>query len=146
MFEYKFDDYKLKEYGEFVNGDILMGVREIYFFKEKQKHLISGSFVNNELKNGSKKIVFSDGQINEIKIENFKAVNLTSNTLNQYVEEEIIGPTKQMIALKLENKKLYLELGFTNDIVLPDCIFDTGARGLSLSYKNLHSIKKRKIS
>ena len=146
VFEYKFDDYKLKEYGEFVNGKISMGVREIYFFKEKQKHLISGSFENKELKNGSKKIIFDDGQINVTKIENFKAVNFTSNTLNQYVKEEIIGPTKQIIALKSMNKKLYLELDFTNDIVLTDCIFDTGARGLSLSYQTYTALKKKKLA
>jgi len=144
---YEIDKNNYYEYGKFVENILKEGVCEINFPEDKQKHFYTGSFANRELKNGTKKIIYDDGQIEIIEIVNFQETNTTSNILNTYSKKDIIGPSQQVIKLaKNKKKQLNLEIIFTDDIILSDCIFDTGAHGLSLNYKTYKALKEKNLA
>lgn len=141
---YQINEQKFFEYGQFVENKLKDGFREINFTNQKQVY--TGTFQNDELKNGKQEIINQNGQIEIIEIVNFTESNITSNTLNYYYEEDIIGPLNQMIDLRVDGKKLHLEIKFTNEIILSSCIFDTGAHGLSLNYKTFKALKDRNLA
>lgn len=141
---YQIDENKYYEYGQFVENKLKEGVREISYTDQKQVY--DGTFQNDELKNGTKKIIYKNGQIHTTEIVNFKIINKTSNISNIYSEKEIIGPLKQVIDLGVNGKKLNVEIKFTNEIILSDCIFDTGAYGLSLNYKTFKALKDKNLA
>jgi len=141
---YQIDENKYYEYGQFVENKLKEGIREISY--TDQKKVYDGTFQNDELKNGTKKIIYKNGQIHTTEIVNFKIINETSNISNIYSEKEIIGPLKQIIDLGVNGKKLNVEIKFTNEIILSDCIFDTGAYGLSLNYKTFKALKDKNLA
>ena len=50
-----------------------------------------------------------------------------------------------MLKLNQSGTKLFLELGFTNDVVKSNCVFDTGAHGLKLNIKTYNELRKQNL-
>lgn len=147
----KKDNYTLKSEGRFVNDYLFEGTENLKW-KTKTKNTItskeeinSGFFENGKLKNGERKVIFTNGTIKNFEIDNFIKKTSISNVLNKYSVNEISGPANQLLKLNQSGTKLYLELGFTNDIVKSNCVFDTGAHGLKLNKKTYNELRKQNL-
>ena len=145
----KKDNYTLKSKGKFVNGNFFEGIQNIKWKTNNKnspkEEINSGFFENGKLKNGEAKFILTDGRIINYEIDNFIKKTSISNILNNYSVNEISGPANQLLKINQSGTKLYLELDFTNDVVISNCVFDTGAHGLKLNKKTYNELRKQNL-